>query len=103
MGKNLLFGNVSKNSRIIVLHSAEAEKYGHKVFNLTDFPNSRFLNVCLVPFRKNSFFIQDIQPRHGGNTAKIIKIDENTEEDKHDFMPHVLFNDLVYTSIWEYI
>ena len=56
----------------------------------------------------NKVSFSDIQhmwkdPEMWGDTAKIIKIEENTEEDKHDFMPHVLFNDLDYTSIWEYI
>ena len=33
----LLFVNVSKNTRIFMLQNAEAERYGHTVFNLTDF------------------------------------------------------------------
>ena len=33
----VLFVNVSKNTRIIMLQNAEAERYGHVVFNLTDF------------------------------------------------------------------
>lgn len=40
MGKNLLFVNVSKNTKIILLHNAEAEMYGHKVYNITDFSRS---------------------------------------------------------------
>jgi len=38
MGKKLLFVNLSKNSHLINLTAAEAERYGHSVYNLMDFP-----------------------------------------------------------------
>lgn len=37
MGKKVLFVNVSKNTRIFVHQTAEAERYGHTIYNLTDF------------------------------------------------------------------
>ena len=36
MGKKLLFVNVSKNTHIFVHQTAEAERFGHTVYNLTD-------------------------------------------------------------------
>lgn len=50
MGKNLLFVNVSKNADIIMLHNAEAERYGHKVFNITDFHRPVFNQLDAVEY-----------------------------------------------------
>lgn len=52
MGKKLLFVNLSKNSHIMLLSTAEAERYGHTVYNLTDFPRETHKTLKHIEYSK---------------------------------------------------
>lgn len=52
MGKKLLFVNLSKNSHLMNLTVAEAERYGHTVYNLMDFPKPSHKTLKHVEYCK---------------------------------------------------
>jgi len=47
---NLLFVNVSKNENNIMLDNAEAERYGHRVWNITNFPKSQYKSLRHIEY-----------------------------------------------------
>lgn len=67
MGKRILLVNLSKNTKYITLNNLEAQRYGHTVYNLADYPRPEHKQLRHIEYAKHpteACFIEHIYRLH---------------------------------------
>jgi len=86
-----------------VLGNSNFETFMSLMYKIIEASNMKLsvLNITFVPYSPNKAYLFDIHFRLAGGVTKEVKVDPNEKKDEH--FKRILFKDIEYNSIWEYV